>query len=72
MTDKDCLDRIQDIVDDYMFDEDSDGIEFMDRIVRIMLERDKPYNGVIDAIKENNKIADQCPNIDFSGTKYDI
>lgn len=72
MTDKDCLDKIQDIVDDYMFDEDSDGIEFMDRIVRIMLERDKPYNGVIDAIKENNKIADQRPNIDFSGTKYDI
>ena len=72
MTDKDCLDKIQDIVDDYMFDEDSDGIEFMDRIVRIMLERDKPYNGVIDAIKENNKIADQRPDIDFSGTKYDI
>lgn len=72
MTDKDCLDKIQDIVDDYMFDEDSDGIEFMDRIIRIMLERDKPYNGVIDAIKENNKIADQRPNIDFSGTKYDI
>lgn len=72
MTDKDCLDKIQDIVDDYMFDEDSDGIEFMDRIVRIMLERDKPYNDVIAAIKENNKIADQRPNIDFSGTKYDI
>lgn len=50
MTDKDCLDKIQDIVDDYMFDEDSDGIEFMDRIIRIMFERDKPYNGVIDAI----------------------
>jgi len=72
MTDKDCLDKIQDIIDDYMFDEDSDGIEFMDRIIKVMLERDKPYNAVIDAIKENNKIADQRPNIDFSGTNYDI
>lgn len=72
MTDKECLDKIQDIIDDYMFDEDSDGIEFMDRITKVMLERDKPYNGVIDAIKENNKIADQRPNIDFTGIKYDI
>ena len=72
MTDKECLDKIQDIVDDYAWDEDSDGIEFMDRIVKVMLERDKPYNSVTEAIRENTKLVDQRPDIDFSGTKYDI
>ena len=72
MIDKECLDKIQDIVDDYMFDEDSDGIDFMDRIIKVMLERDKPYNSVTEAIRENNKLVDQRPNIDFSETKYDI
>lgn len=52
MTDKDCLDKIQDIVDGYMWDEEADGVASMDTIIKILLQRDKPYNSV-DAIEEN-------------------
>jgi hypothetical protein len=44
MTDKECISKIKDIIDDYMWDEDSDGIEFMDRIIKVMLEHDKKEN----------------------------
>ena len=73
MTDKECLNKIQDIVDGYMWDEDADGVASMDMIIKVLLQRDKPYeNSIISAIRENNAIADQRPDIDFSGTKYDI
>lgn len=52
MTDKDCLDKIQDIVDGYMWDEEADGVVSMDMIIKVLLQRDKPYNS-FDAIKEN-------------------
>ena len=44
MTDKECIGKIKDIIDDYMWDEDSDGIEFMDMIIKVMLEYDKKEN----------------------------
>ena len=73
MTDKECLNNIQDIVDGYMWDEDADGVAAMDMIIKVLLQRDKPYeNSIISAIRENNAIADQRPDIDFSWTKYDI
>lgn len=73
MTDKECLNKIQDIIDEYSWDEEADGVAAMDMIIRVTLQRDKPYeNPIISAIRENNAIADQRPGIDFSGTKYDI
>ena len=56
-----------------MWDEDADGVAAMDMIIKVLLQRDKPYEDpIISAIRENNAIADQRPDIDFSGTKYDI
>lgn len=43
MTDKECLNKIQDIVDGYMWDEDADGSDAMDAIIKVMFLRDKPY-----------------------------
>lgn len=43
MTDKECLNKIQDIVDGYMWDEEADGVAAMDMIIKVLLQRDKPY-----------------------------
>jgi hypothetical protein len=43
MTDKECLNKIQDIVDEYMWDEEADGYDAMDAIIKVMFLRDKPY-----------------------------
>ena len=42
MTDKECLNKIQDVVDEYMWDEDADGVAAMDMIIKVLLQRDKP------------------------------
>lgn len=44
MTDKECLNKIQDIIDEYSWDEEADGVAAMDRIIKVMLQRDKPYD----------------------------
>lgn len=44
MTDKECISKIKDIIDNYIWDEDSDGTEFMYMIVKVMLEYDKKEN----------------------------
>jgi hypothetical protein len=43
MTDRECLNKIQDIVDGYMWDEEADGVASMDMIIKVLLQRDKPY-----------------------------
>ena len=43
MTDKECLNSIQEIVDEYMQDEEADGFDAMDAIIKVMFLRDRPY-----------------------------
>ena len=74
MTDYECIKKIRDLIEYTAWDEDDD-IKFRQEVVKIILEHDsgKTFTDpVLTAIRENSAIANQRPNIDFTGTKYDI